>query len=242
MANVTPAGAGVSGPAIYIGGTVVANSTTTYLLRAVDGVLSEIAVSALALDLDVGSTTITSGTTTRILYNNAGVLGEYTISGTGTVVAMTASPTFTGTVGLPAFSAVKANGGSAYGTITNSLIPYTFTLYAADAGNNGFQGLGWLDSTIGPDYGLQLLTGGTLRAFGPITADRSTAIPAGGTLGTGFMFSSTANFGIMFGSGAPNKSAAKGTLYLRSDGSGTNDRAYVATDAAGTWTALVTVA
>lgn len=45
--------------------------------------------------LTVGSSTITGGTTTRVLYDNAGVLGEYTISGTGTVVAMATSPSFT---------------------------------------------------------------------------------------------------------------------------------------------------
>lgn len=48
--------------------------------------------------ITVGSTTITSGTTTRILYDNAGVVGEYTLTGTGTVVAMQAGPTFTGTL------------------------------------------------------------------------------------------------------------------------------------------------
>jgi hypothetical protein len=46
-------------------------------------------------DLEVGVSEITSGTTTRVLYNNAGVLGEYTISGSGTVVAMATSPSFT---------------------------------------------------------------------------------------------------------------------------------------------------
>lgn len=45
--------------------------------------------------LTVGTTTIASGTSTRILYDNAGTLGEYTITGTGTVVAMQTSPSFT---------------------------------------------------------------------------------------------------------------------------------------------------
>lgn len=45
--------------------------------------------------ITVGSTVINSGATTRILYDNAGVVGEYTISGTGTVVAMATSPSFT---------------------------------------------------------------------------------------------------------------------------------------------------
>lgn len=48
--------------------------------------------------LTIGTTTITSGTNTRILYDNSGVVGEYTLTGTGTVVAMQAGPTFTGTL------------------------------------------------------------------------------------------------------------------------------------------------
>jgi len=48
--------------------------------------------------ITIGSTAIASGTNTRILYDNSAVVGEYTISGTGTTVAMTAGPTFTGTV------------------------------------------------------------------------------------------------------------------------------------------------
>lgn len=53
------------------------------------------AISLTAAGLTVGTSTITSGTTTRILFNNVGVLGEYTISGSGTVVAMATSPSFT---------------------------------------------------------------------------------------------------------------------------------------------------
>jgi hypothetical protein len=70
----------------------------------------------------------------------------------------------------------------------------------------------------------------------------ATAIPAGGTAGAGYKFSSTSNFGVFFGSGAPSLAAAKGSLYLRSDGSGTGDRAYINTDGSTTWTALTTAA
>ena len=76
-------------------------------------------------------------------------------------------------------------------------------------------------------------------ANGPTIA-ATVAIPAGGTASLGLMFSNTANFGIFFGSGAPTLSAAKGSLYLRSDGSATNNRAYINTDGATTWTPLTT--
>lgn len=69
-----------------------------------------------------------------------------------------------------------------------------------------------------------------------------TAIPAGGTAGAGYKFSSTANFGVFFGSGAPTLSAAKGSLYLRSDGSGTGDRMYVNTNGTTGWTNVTTAA
>lgn len=60
------------------------------------------------------------------------------------------------------------------------------------------------------------------------------------TLGSALEFGSTGPQ-IFVGSGAPSASVPKGSLYLRTDGSGVNDRAYIATDAVGTWTAIVTV-
>ena len=47
---------------------------------------------------------------------------------------------------------------------------------------------------------------------------------------------------ICSGTGAPTASKPKGSLYLRTDGSGVADRLYVATDAAGTWTNVTTAA
>jgi hypothetical protein len=76
----------------------------------------------------------------------------------------------------------------------------------------------------------------------PIRVGSDLGIPAGGTTGKGFTLSNTANFGVFFGSGAPTLSAAKGSLYLRSDGTTTNDRMYVNTDGATTWTSVTTAA
>jgi hypothetical protein len=44
------------------------------------------------------------------------------------------------------------------------------------------------------------------------------------------------------GSGAPGGTARKGSLYLRTDGSTINDRAYINTDGGTTWTAIITAA
>lgn len=85
------------------------------------------------------------------------------------------------------------------------------------------------------------ITGGSsLSVTGNVTADSGTAPVAGGT--AAFLATSTAGFGIYFGSGAPTVSAAKGSLYLRTDGTTTNDRAYINTNGSTTWTALTTAA
>ena len=81
-----------------------------------------------------------------------------------------------------------------------------------------------------------------LLSTGSVWAYSGTAIPAGGTTGSGFKLSSTANLGIFFGSGAPTLSAAKGSKYMRTDGSTTNNREYINTDGGTTWTAVITAA
>lgn len=45
---------------------------------------------------------------------------------------------------------------------------------------------------------------------------------------------------ILSGAGAPSMTAPKGSLYLRTDGSGAANRAYINTDAGTTWTAIST--
>lgn len=70
-----------------------------------------------------------------------------------------------------------------------------------------------------------------------ITGYSSTAIPAGGTTGTGIRVSSTANFGTFFGSGAPTLSAAQGSIYLRSDG-GASTRLYINSNGTTGWSAI----
>lgn len=48
--------------------------------------------------------------------------------------------------------------------------------------------------------------------------------------------------GVYAGSGAPTFTAKKGSLYLNTAGTTTNDRAYINTDAGTTWTAITTAA
>lgn len=82
-------------------------------------------------------------------------------------------------------------------------------------------------------------TGFCVNGSGAVSSLTATAIPAGGSASVALYFSTTAGFGIFFGSGAPTLSAAKGSIYLRSDGA-INARLYINTDGSTAWTAFNT--
>ena len=65
----------------------------------------------------------------------------------------------------------------------------------------------------------------------------SATVTAGGAA---MLLATTSNVGVYVGSGAPSISAAKGSLYLRTDGTTTNNRAYINTDGATSWTNITT--
>jgi hypothetical protein len=78
----------------------------------------------------------------------------------------------------------------------------------------------------------------TLSATGNITADSNVALVAGGA--AAFIATNTAvGMGMYVGSGAPTVAAAKGSIYLRSDGSSASTRLYVS-DGGTTWIAVTT--
>ena len=95
-------------------------------------------------------------------------------------------------------------------------------------------------TTIGNIAGGNILISAVVSAVGNATILGGTPVPAGGTTGAGYKMSSTTNLGIFFGTGAPSLSAAQGSLYLRTDGSTTNNRLYVNTTGATTWTPVTT--
>jgi hypothetical protein len=53
---------------------------------------------------------------------------------------------------------------------------------------------------------------------------------------------SSLGIGFSAGSGAPTYTAAKGSLYVRTDGSSSSTRIYVNTDGSTTWTNVTTAA
>jgi hypothetical protein len=92
-----------------------------------------------------------------------------------------------------------------------------------------------------PDAGTALtVSGGGISSTGGIVETANDIEAATAT--KGFICGSGCK--IIDGSGSPNAAitAPKGSLYLRTDGSGVNDRAYINTDGAQAWTALTTAA
>lgn len=55
-----------------------------------------------------------------------------------------------------------------------------------------------------------------------------------------FLTSANVQAWITSGTGAPSAVVPQGSLYLRTDGSSTSTRLYVASDSAGTWVAVTT--
>jgi hypothetical protein len=141
-----------------------------------------------------------------------------------TITNLTHYNTYQGTIGA---TSVVTNqyGFNAVSSLTGATNNYGFYSNIASAANR------WNFYAAGsaPNY-----------FAGTLLTNVVTAIPAGGTVGLGIQFSSTSNFGVFFGSGAPTLIANKGSLYLRSDGSTTNNRMYVNTDGGTTWTAVTT--
>lgn len=157
-------------------------------------------------DIIIGTTVVSGGTTGRVLYDNGGLAGEYAITGSGNVV-MSASPTLSGTVG----GALTFSGGL---TLSSALTYGGVTLSNAVTGT-GAMVLANTPTLTTPVLGAA--TGTSVVLTGGANILSGTGITAGGST-TGFEATSTANFGVFFGSGAPTISTAQGSLYLRSDG------------------------
>jgi hypothetical protein len=144
----------------------------------------------------------------------------------------------------PAFTAsgeIFAINGT-YGIVVSNALPITWS-------STGITGL--------PDLTVSRSAAGVLRigttttnALGSILAANATfsasvsvasavATPAAGSTAARLVFGTTAGFGIYYGSGAPTVSAAQGSIYLRSDGSGIGDRLWVNTNGTTGWTNFV---
>lgn len=134
---------------------------------------------------------------------------------------------------------INASGGGTFDTTAGALNNYAASLNAAatrSAGANNLTNIGLYVTAAGGQVN-------HCAEFdqGEIIFKSTTAMPVHGSTAARVIFGTTAGFGIYYGSDTPTVSAAKGSLYLRSDGTGVNDRAYINTDGGTTWTPIVTV-
>jgi hypothetical protein len=198
-----------------------------------------------------------------VLYDNAGILGEMTTTGSGTQLVLSVTPTISspailnGTIFGSTISASAFNGGTITNTTLTSIIVNTATIngatlaaptitgqltYGGVALAPSVSGTGSMALTSAPIFVAPTIgaaTGTSLSLTGGQTIYNATAIPAGGTAGSGYLFSSTSNFGRFFGSGAPTLTAAQGSLYQRSDAN-VSAPLYYNTNGTTGWGALAT--
>lgn len=176
---------------------------------------------------------VTTGARNTGVGTNA--LNQITTASDNTSIGYAAGLNNTGSGNIFIGSAADANAGRANVTVIG-------TGLTATADNTMLLGNGQtvIPGSTAADLGTQANPWGFVISNKAVYAHSGTAPPAGGTTGAGFLISSTANFGIFFGSGAPTMSAARGSLYLRTDGSATNNRLYVNADNGTGWTAVTT--
>ena len=263
---------GTAGYALISSGSGAAaswtNLATTYLALSggiITGglVLSSPPTAAGVINID---TSYSSGGSTA-LYGTYTVVGEVSASGSGVFCAdynyAYANNGSSKTVYGAWNKASGSAGGSTYGSyneasygsgaIASSSYYGTYTA-AASLGSTFAYGVYATTSGAGTNYGVYVNASGAGTNYGvyvnaginvfkdKTTIQAATAIPAGGTAAVGLNMSSTANFGVYFGSGVPTLSAAQGSLYMRTDGSSTSTRMYVNTNGSTGWTNLVTAA
>ena len=86
-----------------------------------------------------------------------------------------------------------------------------------------------------------ITAGANITGAGSLAAHTATPIPAGGTAGMGVLDVCDRELRPLLRRGSPSPLGGPGSVYMRSDGTTTNDRMYVNTDGATTWTAVNTV-
>lgn len=139
------------------------------------------------------------------------------------------------------------SGGLSLGSMTGDTTLPTGAVSWTGAANKGVTltaGSG-ASAAIESDNAVRLRFSGStwlfLNSTGVVVRPEVTP-PAGGSTSARLLFGTTSGFGIYYGSGAPTVSAAKGSLYLRDNGSGTGDRLYINIDGSTGWAAVTTAA
>jgi trimeric autotransporter adhesin len=220
IGNVTPS---VNRDIRLGGGTVITAVTDTIIVG--DGGVSTNAAATKVVNIGVGDVLL--GTQTINIGTGTAASGIHDINiGTGT------------------------GGGTKSVNIGNADNLTAFTLDAssvnigATAASN-FTVTGALDLTLDSTAGSVVIDGGeaVIDAV-QLTASNGAVQVTGGALAatTGLnMVQGAASVLIQVGTGAPGHTSPQGSLYLRTDGSSSSNRAYINTDGMTTWTAISTV-
>lgn len=197
----------------------------------------------------------TTGSGAHLTLQTSGV-SAYVIADGTTGVVMRRGGTTQFDVGNTSSSAVTlganvslngaaGSGGLSLGSMTGDTTLPTGAVNWTGAANKGVAltaGSG-ASAAIESDNAVRLRFSGStwlfLNSAGVIVRPEVTP-PTGGSTSARLLFGDVSGFGIYYGTGTPTVSAAKGSLYLRRDGSTTNDRLYVNTDGSTGWTAVTT--
>jgi hypothetical protein len=236
------------------GGYEAGNIITTGTANIDIGVLANPPSAASNNTLNIGN--VIFGTAINTL--GAGFIGiatqapvaQFEVYGAGqTTAALTDAGARTGTIAINSSGSNAGNGGAivfgnAQSEAVNSIGWAAIKAILSGGTGNTVGDLAFSTRNAISDTALtermRIVSTGNINVLNSLTVQSATSIPAGGTAGAGILVSSTANFGVFFGSSTPTLAAAKGSLYLRSDGSSTSTRAYINTDGGTTWTAITT--
>ena len=184
-----------------------------------------------------GAVTSAVGNTTYGVYVDNTVGNASTTSTTGIYSSVqTQAAAFTCVSGYAFYASTPIVGSTS--AITNS-----YGLYVANQGASGVTnayGIYIPAQSGAATLNIGFYNAGTTSLVGATTVAATTATPAAGSTTARLLFGTTAGFGIYYGSGAPTVSAAQGSLYLRSDGDGVANRAYINSNGSTTWTSIAT--
>lgn len=195
----------------------------------------------IAAQTKVGTGASTPTNNNLLVGTGVGTSAWTKASPAGTIVGTTDSQTLTNKIlTSPTInSPVITNANITTDTVAGFSASTTGSVYGISVSAGAISSALSLTSTLSVTGAVTLA--GALTS-GQISTLTGTAPPAAGATTAGIKMSSTANFGVFFGSGAPTFSAAQGSIYLRSDGSSTSTRLYANTTGSTTWTNFTSAA